>query len=43
VVVTDLLTPYETVEAAVKRFGAHRVLVPALLAERISNRPEPAT
>jgi DNA-binding MarR family transcriptional regulator len=43
VVVTDLLTPHETVEAAVKRFGADRVLVPALLAERISNRPEPAT
>jgi DNA-binding MarR family transcriptional regulator len=41
VVVTDLLTPLETVEAAVRRFGADRVLVPPLLARRISNRPEP--
>jgi len=42
VVVTDLVTPAETAEAAIERFGMNRVLVPALLARRIRKPPEPS-
>lgn len=38
VIVTDLLTPQETVGLAIKRFGADRVLVPNLLRMQIDDR-----
>jgi len=38
VMVTDLLTPQETVASAVAQFGAERVLVPNLLRTQIDNR-----
>jgi DNA-binding MarR family transcriptional regulator len=40
VVITDLLAAPETVEAAVDRFGADRVLVPRMLAQRIRRRKQ---
>jgi predicted transcriptional regulator len=38
VVVTDLLSAQRTTEDATQRFGAERVLVPALLARRVGHR-----
>ena len=38
VIVTDLLTPQETVGLAIDRFGANRVLVPNLLRMQIDDR-----
>jgi DNA-binding MarR family transcriptional regulator len=38
VIVTDLLTPQETVGLAIKRFGADRVLVPNILRMQIDDR-----
>jgi DNA-binding MarR family transcriptional regulator len=42
VMVTDLRTPRETAKAAVDKFGANRVLIPALLGVRIEDCRETA-
>ena len=42
VLITDVLKPRETCEAAVSRFGAERVLVPDLLGVRMRQKSEAA-
>ncbi len=42
ILITDVLRPRETCEAAIARFGAERVLVPDLLRVRMRQKNETA-